>query len=58
MALINKQSVYYVDYDHDDRVHLHNWGETAISNMRDWTNEDSYLIEFKRGDVFEEFDLT
>lgn len=58
MALINKQSVYYVDYDHDNRVHLHNWGETAISNMRDWTNEDSYLIEFKRGDVFEEFDLT
>jgi len=57
VALINRTDVYYVDYDHDNQIHLHNWGETAIAHMRDWSHEDSYLIEFKRGDVFADFNL-
>lgn len=56
MALINRNDVYYIDCNADGSdLRMHNWGESAICNMRDWSREHSYLIEFKRADVFKYF---
>ena len=55
MALINPKDVYYIDYNGDGvngMPTFHNWGETALVTMRDWSREDVYLIEFKRADAF------